>query len=82
MADEKLRTGKVKFFHDEKGYAFIIDDENGKEYYTHRNYFVNPETRLVGNMEKSIHEKVQYVLKEKSGRNRNEVHAKNLTVIE
>lgn len=82
MQNGELRTGKVKFWHDEKGYAFIIDDIDGKEYYTHRNYFVDPSVRLVGNIENGKIERVQYELKDKSGRNRNEIHAKRLTVIE
>jgi len=28
-------TGAVKFFNDPKGYGFIIDDVDGKEYFTH-----------------------------------------------
>ena len=27
--------GTVKFFNDSKGFGFIIDEENGKEYFVH-----------------------------------------------
>jgi len=30
-----MKTGKVKFFNQEKGYGFIIDDETGKEIFVH-----------------------------------------------
>lgn len=30
-----MNTGKVKFFNESKGFGFIVDDESGKEYFTH-----------------------------------------------
>ncbi len=30
-----MRTGKVKFFNEEKGYFFITDDETWKEIFVH-----------------------------------------------
>ncbi len=30
-----MNKGKVKFFNESKGFGFIIDDESGKEYFTH-----------------------------------------------
>lgn len=30
-----MKTGKVKFFNESKGYGFILDDESGKEYFVH-----------------------------------------------
>lgn len=42
-----IRTGKVKFWHDVKEYAFIVDNENQKEYYTYKKLLSDGETRLV-----------------------------------
>lgn len=30
-----MKTGKVKFFNESKGYGFIVDDEDNKEYFVH-----------------------------------------------
>ncbi|MBK7129374.1 MAG: cold shock domain-containing protein [Crocinitomicaceae bacterium] len=30
-----MAKGKVKFFHESKGYGFVIDDETKKEYFVH-----------------------------------------------
>ncbi|MFA6951299.1 MAG: cold shock domain-containing protein [Lentimicrobiaceae bacterium] len=30
-----MKTGKVKFFNESKGYGFISDDESNKEYFVH-----------------------------------------------
>ncbi len=30
-----MKTGKVKFFNESKGYGFIIDDDSNKEYFVH-----------------------------------------------
>jgi CspA family cold shock protein len=30
-----MHTGQVKFFNETKGYGFIVDDQNGEEYFSH-----------------------------------------------
>ncbi len=32
---KKMSTGKVKFFNEEKGYGFVIEDETNNEYFVH-----------------------------------------------
>lgn len=68
----QLRTGIVKFWHDEKGYAFIIDDETKKEIYTYKKVLHPTETRLFNDL------KVQYELKEKCGKGLDQTHAINV----
>jgi len=33
--NDSTNTGVVKFFNIEKGFGFVVDDSNGKEYFTH-----------------------------------------------
>ena len=35
MSNNSTRTGKVKFFNVSKGFGFIVDAEDGKEYFMH-----------------------------------------------
>ena len=30
-----MKTGKVKFYNESKGYGFVVDNESGKEYFVH-----------------------------------------------
>jgi len=30
-----MKQGKIKFFNESKGYGFVIDDEDSKEYFLH-----------------------------------------------
>lgn len=30
-----MKTGKVKFFNESKGYGFILDEDTNKEYFVH-----------------------------------------------
>jgi CspA family cold shock protein len=30
-----MKTGKVKFYNESKGFGFIIDEETGKDYFVH-----------------------------------------------
>lgn len=70
-----MTQGTVKFWHDEKGYAFIIETETKKEYYTHRKVLAAPHTRLVAN------EKVEFELQNKCGKERDQTHAVNVKPI-
>jgi CspA family cold shock protein len=51
-----MRTGKVKFFNESKGFGFITDDETGKDIFVHAS----------GVQNKSLNEgdKVSYVEEE------------------
>ncbi|MGH1337163.1 MAG: cold-shock protein [Aureispira sp.] len=47
-------TGTVKFFNEEKGYGFIKDDNEGKDYFVHANGLVddiNQDDRVTYNIE-------------------------------
>ncbi|MEO9802214.1 MAG: cold shock domain-containing protein [Reichenbachiella sp.] len=30
-----MKQGKIKFFNESKGYGFVVDDEDSKEYFVH-----------------------------------------------
>lgn len=30
-----MYTGKVKFFHESKGFGFVVDEDSGREYFVH-----------------------------------------------
>jgi CspA family cold shock protein len=36
-----MKTGKVKFFNEAKGYGFIVEDESGKEIFIHHSGLVD-----------------------------------------
>jgi cold shock protein len=36
-----MKTGKVKFFNEAKGYGFILDDESNKEIFVHHSGIVD-----------------------------------------
>ncbi|MCS6969349.1 MAG: cold shock domain-containing protein [Bernardetiaceae bacterium] len=43
-----MKTGKVKFFNEAKGYGFIVDDQTQKEVFVHISELSNA-TRLMQN---------------------------------
>ena len=36
-----MKTGKVKFFNEAKGFGFILEDESGKEIFVHHSGLVD-----------------------------------------
>lgn len=69
-----MLRGKVKFWHDEKGYAFIIEENTGKEYYTYKKYLVAGETRL---FENSI---VEFELEDKGSKGMHAINVKTIQI--
>jgi CspA family cold shock protein len=67
-----MATGTVKFWHEEKGYAFIIEDETKKEFYTYKKVLAPTSTRLFNE------ERVEFELKEKCGKGQDQTHAINV----
>ncbi|RMG62872.1 MAG: cold shock domain-containing protein [Bacteroidetes bacterium] len=41
-AEESLHTGRVKFFNEEKGYGFILDDVSGQSLFVHAKNLIEP----------------------------------------
>lgn len=66
MSNEEQRTGTVKFFNGTKGYGFIKDDNDGKEYFVHASGLIH---------EIKENQKVSYFLEEsqKKGKGMNAV---------
>ena len=36
-----MKTGKIKFFNEAKGYGFILDDESNKEVFVHHSGIID-----------------------------------------
>jgi CspA family cold shock protein len=36
-----MKTGKVKFFNEEKGFGFIVDNESGRDIFVHKTGLVD-----------------------------------------
>jgi len=54
----KRVSGRVKFFNDEKGYGFIVQDAGGKDIFCHKSDFVDGLSTLISD------QKVSYVVVE------------------
>lgn len=75
LSSSEVKTGKVKFWHEEKGYGFIIEDKTGDEFYTYKKKLDPSHSRLFNE------NKVEFEIEEYAGRDKDQTHAINVRIV-